>query len=130
MHLPFLQVALGDGWSVVPVVVGQVPVGEVADLLELLWGGPETLVVVSTDLSHYHDQGTAQALDSATAAAVVARRWRDVEPDRACGAFPLRGLLAEAERRGLPSSCSTCAPPATPPATSGRVVGYGAFSVG
>jgi AmmeMemoRadiSam system protein B len=130
VHLPFLQVVLGDGWSVVPIVVGQVPVGEVADLLESLWGGPETLVVISTDLSHFHDQATAQALDAATAAAVVARQWRDVEPDRACGAFPLRGLLAEAERRGLPVELLDLRTSGDTAGDQRRVVGYGAFSVG
>jgi AmmeMemoRadiSam system protein B len=129
VHLPFLQVALGDGWSVVPVVVGQVPVEPVADLLELLWGGPETLVVVSTDLSHYHDQATAHALDSATAANVVAGRWRDVEPDRACGAFPLRGLLREAERRHLPIELLDLRTSGDTAGDPDRVVGYGAFSV-
>ena len=130
VHLPFLQVVLGAGWSVMPIVVGQVPVAEVADLLEVLWGGPETLVVVSTDLSHYHDQATAQALDAATAAAVVARRWRDVEPDRACGAFPLRGLLAEAERRGLPVELLDLRTSGDTAGDQRRVVGYGAFAVG
>jgi AmmeMemoRadiSam system protein B len=130
VHLPFLQVALGTDWSVVPVVVGQVPVGEVADLLELLWGGPETLVVVSTDLSHFHDQATAHTLDTATAAAVVARRWHDVEPDRACGAFPLRGLLAEAERRDLPVELLDLRTSGDTAGDQRRVVGYGAFTVG
>jgi MEMO1 family protein len=130
VHLPFLQVVLGEGWSVVPVVVGQVPVGEVADLLEVLWGGPETLVVVSTDLSHFHDQGTAEGLDAATAAAVVARRWHDIAPDRACGAFPLRGLLAEAERRGLPVELLDLRTSGDTAGDQHRVVGYGAFMVG
>jgi AmmeMemoRadiSam system protein B len=130
VHLPFLQLVLGEGWSVVPIVVGQVSVDEVADLLESLWGGPETLVVVSTDLSHYHDQATAHALDSATAANVVARRWREVEPQRACGAFPLRGLLAEAERRDLPIELLDLRTSGDTAGDRRRVVGYGAFAVG
>ena len=130
VHLPFLQVVLGDGWKIVPIVVGQVQVELVADLLEAVWGGPETLVVVSTDLSHYHDQATAQGLDSATAASVVARRWREVEPERACGAFPLRGLLAEAERRDLPVELLDLRTSGDTAGDRRRVVGYGAFSVG
>jgi AmmeMemoRadiSam system protein B len=129
VHLPFLQVALGEGWSVVPVLVGQVPAAAVADLLESLWGGPETLVVVSTDLSHYHDHATAQALDAATAADVVARRWRQVEPEQACGAFPLRGLLAEAERRDLPIELLDLRTSGDTAGDRQRVVGYGAFAV-
>ena len=103
VHLPFLQVALGEGWSRrCRSSSARSAADVVADVLDGLWGGPETLVVVSTDLSHYHDHATAQSLDSATAAAVVGRRWREVEPEQACGAFPLRGLLVEAERRHLP----------------------------
>jgi hypothetical protein len=130
VHLPFLQVVLGDGWQVLPLVVGQVGVAAVADLLDAVWGGPETLVVVSTDLSHYHDHATAHALDSATAAAVVARRWREVEPERACGAYPLRGLLAEAERRDLPVELLDLRTSGDTAGDRRRVVGYGAFAVG
>jgi MEMO1 family protein len=130
VHLPFLQVALGEGWSLVPVVVGQAPADSVAAILDRLWGGPETLVVISTDLSHFHDDTTAHLLDAATAADVVARHWRSVEPDRACGAFPLRGLLVEAERRQLPIELLDLRTSADTAGDPGRVVGYGAFSVG
>jgi AmmeMemoRadiSam system protein B len=131
VHLPFLQVALGEGWSVLPIVVGQVPPEAVADVLELLWGGPETLVVVSTDLSHYHDDATARSLDADTAATVVARRWSGVAPDRACGAYPLRGLLLEAERRDLAVELVDLRTSAdTAVGDPRRVVGYGAFTVG
>jgi MEMO1 family protein len=130
VHLPFLQVALGEGWALVPVVVGQAPAESVAALLDRLWGGPETLVVVSTDLSHYHDDVTAHALDAATAADVVAGRWRTMEPDRACGAFPLRGLLVEAERRHLPVELLDLRTSADTAGDPRRVVGYGSFAVG
>ncbi len=130
VHLPFLQVVLGHGWSLVPLVVGQVGAGVVADVLERLWGGPETLVVVSTDLSHYHDHATAHALDAATADTVVGRHWRDLEPDRACGAYPLRGLLAEAERRHLPVELIDLRTSGDTAGDRQRVVGYGAFTVG
>ena len=130
VHLPFLQVVLGDGWSLVPMVVGQVEPEDVAEVLRDLWGGPETLVVVSTDLSHYHDHLTAQALDAATAAAVVARRWSEVEPDRACGAHPLRGLLLEAERRDLEVGLLDLRTSGDTAGDRRRVVGYGAFAVG
>ena len=130
VHLPFLQEVLGDGWALVPMVVGQVEPGAVAAVLHELWGGPETLVVVSTDLSHYHDHTTAQCLDADTAAAVVARRWRDLEPDRACGAHPLRGLLLEAERRDLPVELLDLRNSGDTAGDLRRVVGYGAFAVG
>jgi AmmeMemoRadiSam system protein B len=130
VHLPFLQVVLGDQWSVLPFVVGQLAADIVADVLDELWGGPETLVVVSTDLSHYHDHVTAQSLDSATAAAVVAQRWRELAPDRACGAFPLRGLLVEAERRHLEVQLLDLRTSGDTAGDHLRVVGYGAFAVG
>lgn len=130
VHLPFLQVVLDEGWTLLPLVVGQVAAPVIADVLEVVWGGPETLIVISTDLSHYHDHDTAQRLDAMTAAAVVARQWSTLEPDQACGVFALRGLLAEADRRDLPvelvglrTSCDTAGDPR-------RVVGYGAFTVG
>ena len=129
-HLPFLQVVLREEWSLVPIVVGRAAPDAVADVLDLLWGGPETLVVVSTDLSHFHDHATAQALDAVTAAAVVARRWRDVEPDRACGAHPLCGLLVEAERRDLPVQLLDLRNSGDTAGDRQRVVGYGAFAVG
>jgi AmmeMemoRadiSam system protein B len=130
VQLPFLQVVLGDDWTVVPLLVGQVSDEEVADLLADLWGGPETLVVISTDLSHYHDHRTAQGLDADTAAAVVAGRWRDVVPDRACGAHPLRGLLLEVGRRGLPVELLDLRTSGDTAGDRNRVVGYGAFAVG
>jgi AmmeMemoRadiSam system protein B len=102
----------------------------VAGLVDATWGGPETLVVISTDLSHYHDHDTARRLDAATAAAVVSRRWSALEPDRACGAFPLRGLLAEAERRDLPVELLDLRTSGDTAGDRRRVVGYGAFAVG
>jgi AmmeMemoRadiSam system protein B len=130
VHLPFLQVLLGEGWALLPVVVGHVRASDVADLLDALWGGPETLVVLSTDLSHYHDHDTARRLDAATAATVLARRWSDLEPDGACGAFPLRGLLVEADRLDLPVELIDLRTSGDTAGDRRRVVGYGAFSVG
>ncbi len=130
VHLPFLQVVLAPGWTLVPVLVGQTTAEQVADLLDGLWGGPETLVVVSTDLSHYHDHDTARGLDAATAASVVAGRWDDVVPDRACGAFPLRGLMVEARRRALDVELLDLRNSGDTAGGPSRVVGYGAFAVG
>jgi AmmeMemoRadiSam system protein B len=130
VHLPFLQVVLGDGWQLLPFVVGQVPADLVADVLHELWGGPETLVVVSTDLSHYHDADTAHTLDATTAGTVCGRRWGELEPDQACGAFPLKGLLAEAERRGLDVELLDLRSSGDTAGDRRRVVGYGAFAVG
>lgn len=128
VQLPFLQVVLGDV-AVLPLAVSHAVPAEVAGVLDDTWGGDETLVVVSTDLSHYHDQATATALDVETAAAVVGRRPEAIGPDRACGAVALQALLLAAGRRGLRvdlldlrTSADTAGPP-------DRVVGYGAFSL-
>jgi len=127
VHLPFLQVAL-DRFTLVPLVVGDADEAEVAEVLDRLWGGPETCVVISSDLSHYHDYQTARRIDGETARMLEA--LRPVSPDRACGAFPLDGMLHSARRRNmalrtldLRNSGDTAGP-------RDRVVGYGAFAVG
>jgi AmmeMemoRadiSam system protein B len=128
VHLPFIQRLLGDA-TVLPLVVGRAPMEMVAAVLDALWGGPETLIVISTDLSHYHDYATAKRLDRATADAVEAGRPDMIDDLDACGAYPLRGLLHAAGRRygratviDLRNSGDTAGP-------RDRVVGYGAFAV-
>lgn len=95
VHLPFLQVALGDV-AVLPLTVGHVDPEQVAAVLEAVWGGEETLIVVSTDLSHYHDHDTAIGLDRRTADAVVRKRPDLLGRYDACGVVPLQGLLLAA----------------------------------
>ena len=129
VHLPFLQVALGEV-TVLPLVVGEVPASAVAAVLDQVWGGPETLVVLSTDLSHYHDHSTARELDGRTAAAILARRPDDVGRGDACGVFPLRGLLAAAGQRDLDIELLDLRTSADTAGHPERVVGYGAFAVG
>ena len=92
VQLPFLQKQLGD-FSLVPFAVGSASVEQVAAVIERLWGGPETLIVISTDLSHYHAYETARAVDQATVARIAARAT-DLDHEEACGATPLNGFLA------------------------------------
>ena len=109
VHLPFLQRVLGvEGWAVLPVVVGRASTDDVARLLERLWGGPETLIVVSTDLSHYHDRRTANRLDARTASAIVERA-----DDAAGSVRRLRGL-PPARTAGRRSPPRTGRPPPRP----------------
>ncbi len=129
VHLPFLQRVLEPGWRLVAGLVGAGPTPTVADALRHLWAAPGTLVVVSTDLSHYHDLATARRLDAATAAAIVARDWEHLSSDRACGAAPVRAALLLARERGdevvaldVRTSGDTAGP-------DDRVVGYGSFVV-
>jgi AmmeMemoRadiSam system protein B len=102
VEVPFLQTLL-KGFTVVPLLVGDMMPEDVADVLQRLWGGPETLVLVSSDLSHYYEYDTARRLDAATAAAIERGDWAVLGPDNACGFLPIAGLLIEAERHGLGS---------------------------
>jgi AmmeMemoRadiSam system protein B/AmmeMemoRadiSam system protein A len=128
VHLPFLQVVLGE-FRLVPFVVGEATPHQVAEVLDLLWGGPETLIVVSSDLSHFHDAATARRIDRETARAIESLQEDQLSGRRACGYLPVGGLLEHARTRGLcvkaidlRNSGDTAGDPA-------RVVGYGAFVV-
>jgi AmmeMemoRadiSam system protein B/AmmeMemoRadiSam system protein A len=127
VHVPFLQHVLGE-FRLVPIVAGDAPPEAVAALLDALWGGPETLIVLSTDLSHYLDYATCRRLDQSTAEAIE-RFDSAITPAQACGAVPMRGLLLTARQRGmaierldLRNSGDTVGPP-------DRVVGYGAWAL-
>jgi len=126
VQLPFLQVCVGDV-AVLPLAVGDADPALVADVLDAVWGGNETLVVISSDLSHYLDHASATEVDRRTAAAIVARR-----PDRlgrydACGVRPVQGLLTAAERHGLGVDLLDLRTSADTAGEPDRVVGYGAF---
>jgi hypothetical protein len=112
------------------LLVGDATPDDVADVLELVWGGPETLVVASSDLSHYHDHATATALDRRTAAAIVARAVDGIADADACGARPVRGLLETARRRGLEVRLLDLRNSGDTGGPRDEVVGYGAFAVG
>jgi hypothetical protein len=129
VHVPFLQTVLRPGFTLVPLVVGRASPHHVAALLDDLWGGDETLVVVSTDLSHYHDHATATDLDRTTAARIVARDHDAVGDRDACGAYPLRGLLFAARQRDLDVELVDLRNSGDTAGSHDRVVGYGAFAV-
>jgi AmmeMemoRadiSam system protein B len=126
VHLPFLQVALG-AFELVPLVAGEATADEVAEVLERLWGGPETLVVVSSDLSHYHDYATARNLDRATSAAIEELRPEAIGFDHACGRVPVAGLLRLARSRGLQVRTVDLRNSGDTAGGRDRVVGYGAY---
>ncbi len=126
VHLPFLQRALGDV-ALVPVLVGGATPEEAALLLETAWGGEETLVVVSSDLSHFLPQSLARERDGHTAEAIVALRG-GLEGDEACGCAPVNGLLALARRRGLRAELVDLRNSGDTAGGRQQVVGYGAFA--
>jgi AmmeMemoRadiSam system protein B len=126
VELPFLQTLLAS-FRVVPLVVGDATPQDVAHVLRRLWGGPETLIVVSSDLSHYHDYETAQRLDAATATAIEHGDWASLGPDQACGCLAVAGLLVEAGRRGLKARQLSMCNSGDTAGSRDRVVGYGAW---
>ena len=126
VELPFLQTVLAS-FQVVPLVVGDAAPQDVAHVLRQLWGGPETLIVVSSDLSHYHSYETAQRLDLATAAAIERGDWASLGPNQACGCLPVAGLIVEAERRGLKTRRLSLCNSGDTAGSRDRVVGYGAW---
>jgi AmmeMemoRadiSam system protein B len=128
VQLPFLQLLLG-GVPVVPLLVGSFDSSAVVRVLDRLWEDPATLVVVSTDLSHYHDYRTAVRLDEATAAAIVARRADLLGSRSACGVAALRGLVAFASRTNLSVRLLDLRNSGDTAGTRDRVVGYGAFAL-
>jgi AmmeMemoRadiSam system protein B len=126
VELPFLQTILGE-FSLVPLVVGEAQASEIAEVLARLWGSDETAIVVSSDLSHYHDYVTAKRLDAATAAAIEAFD-ASLGPDDACGHLAIAGLLIEAKRRRLEASRLDLRNSGDTAGPKDQVVGYGAWA--
>lgn len=126
VQLPFLQDVLGQ-FTLVPLVVGQCDAAQVAAVLDRLWGGPETLIVISSDLSHYEDYDTAQRLDGATAAAIESLQPDRIEQRQACGRLPIAGLLRVARHRGMTVKRLGLCNSGDTAGDRKRVVGYGAW---
>ena len=126
MHLPFLQAILG-AFTLVPFAVGYADAEEVAEVLDTLWGGTETLLVISSDLSHYHPYDEAQTIDRGTASAILALRT-DITHEQACGATPVIGVNLAARRCGLQPQLVDLRNSGDTAGDRGRVVGYGAFA--
>lgn len=127
VHLPFLQV-LTPKVKLVPLVVGRATGEQVAQAIDLLWGGPETLIVISSDLSHFHAYEDAQRLDRDTLQRIL-RLQRLSSHQQACGATPINGAIEVAKRRGLrPQELGLMNSGDTPRGDRQRVVGYGAVA--
>lgn len=126
VQLPFLQTILSD-FKLVPLLVSEAQQQDVADVLKILWGGEETLIVISSDLSHYLDYTTARSIDSETSRAI-----ENLQPDaigyhQACGRNPLNGLLVEARRHGLNATTLDLRNSGDTAGPRSQVVGYGAY---
>ena len=126
VELPFLQVLL-PRFTAVLLLVGDARPEEVAAVLDRLWGSPEAVIVVSSDLSHFHDYVTAQRRDLETAAAIERGDWAALGPNEACGYLAIAGLLVEAGRRGLKASRLALCNSGDTAGPRNQVVGYGAW---
>lgn len=125
VQLPFLQCVL-DNFTLLPLAVGRASPVEVAEVLEQLWGGDETLIVISSDLSHYLPYDAARATDADTARHILALDPH-IGHEQACGATPLNGLLLAARRHGLQGELVDLRNSGDTAGEKSRVVGYGAF---
>ena len=128
VHLPFLQVVLGE-FSLLPLVVGEVNQERVSEVLSAVWGGDETLIVISSDLSHYHEYETARQIDAATSKAIASYQLDAIGPNQACGCRPMRGLLNLARERDMEIEVLDVRNSGDTAGPHDQVVGYGAYAV-
>ena len=127
VQVPFLQQVLDD-FVILPLVVGPSSSQQVAEVIEKLWGGEETLILVSTDLSHFHDYPEAQHLDRSTSD-LICSLHEPLMGEQACGCYPLNGLLLELKRRKLNIELLDLRNSGDTAGSKNRVVGYGSYAV-
>lgn len=126
VQLPFLQELLGE-FRLLPLAVGEATAEEVAEVLEKAWGGDETLIVISSDLSHFLPDALARTVDGETVDAILALNPR-LKHEQACGATPINGLLLVARKHGLRAVKLDVRNSSDTAGDPGRVVGYAAFA--
>lgn len=128
VQLPFLQEVLNE-FSLIPIVVGDAERHEVAEVINALWGDEHTLIVISTDLSHYHAYNEAKQLDSATSDAIVALKADQISYEDACGRNGLKGMMTVAEEKHLSVELLDLRNSGDTAGDKSRVVGYGAYVI-
>jgi len=126
VQLPFLQAVLGS-FSLIPLVAGEATAEQVSEVLERLWQDDATLLVISSDLSHYHDYATAQHMDQATSQAIENLQAESIANEAACGRVAVRGLLNLAKRKGWVAQTLDLRNSGDTAGGKDRVVGYGAY---
>jgi len=127
VQLPFLQVVLGE-FDLLPIATGLSPPDQVARVLDAAWNGADTLIVVSSDLSHYHTSEEARKLDAQSTQAILERR-SDLPDEQACGARAINGLMQVARRRNLEVELLDQRNSGDTAGDRSRVVGYGSYAV-
>jgi AmmeMemoRadiSam system protein B len=128
VQLPFLQQTLNK-FTLVPIVAGDAPAEQVYQVLDKLWGGSETLIVISSDLSHYHDYVTAQQLDKITSEKFENLQFEQLDFDSACGRVAVSGLLMLAREKSLSVQTIDLRNSGDTVGDKNRVVGYGAYVI-
>ncbi len=128
VQLPFLQTAL-SGFAIVPLLTGSVTADEVARVLQASWDGADTVIIVSTDLTHYLPYDVAAEVDAQTASAVVNLDPDAIGDDSACGHDALRGMLLVARMNGLQVRQLDLRNSGDTAGRRDAVVGYGAFAL-
>lgn len=127
VQLPFLQSVL-KYFTLIPLAVGDASAQEVADVLETLWGGPETLIVISSDLSHFHSYQEARSIDRSTVEAILAGDDH-IDHEQACGGTPINGLQVAAQRHRMRIELLDLCNSGDTAGDKARVVGYAAFAL-
>ncbi len=128
VQLPFLQMTL-DSFSLIPIVVGDCPAERIEQVLALFYGKKENLIVISSDLSHFHDYATAQRLDKETSDKIEQLDYQHLNYDSACGRGPISGLLALAKKKSLHVKTIDLRNSGDTAGDKNRVVGYGAYVI-
>lgn len=126
VHLPFLQTVL-DRFTLIPLLVGRATPNQVSQVLDRLWGAEDTLIVISSDLTHFHDYSEANHLDRKTANAIEHLDAAAIGPEDACGRLPIQGLLESARTHRLTPRLLDLRNSGDTAGSRNRVVGYGAF---
>lgn len=126
VQLPFLQRTLKN-FTLVPLLVGLAKPDDITTILEHLWDGPETLLVISSDLSHYHNYATAKKMDQQTSNAILTLKPENISPEQACGSLSIIALLKCAREHHLQATCIDLRNSGDTAGSKDSVVGYGAF---
>lgn len=127
VQLPFFQTVFA-AFSLTPIVVGEATGKHVARVLEHVWGDEHTLIVISSDLSHFHDYNTAKRLDSNTAEVIRSLQPEQLDYEMACGCNPVKGLLTIARQKHLQPYVLDLRNSGDTAGSHDRVVGYGAYA--
>jgi AmmeMemoRadiSam system protein B len=128
VQLPFLQVVLNE-FTLIPLVVGETSKEKIAGLIDSLWGGEETLIVISSDLSHYEDYETACRMDLVASQAIIELDPSGLGSGNACGRVPIRGLLHLAKQKGMRAELLDLRNSGDTAGARDQVVGYGAYAL-